>query len=100
MNKLKEVFSDIVMYEGYEYIIVKWIDMLEEGISKKDTVNLWDAIDECEDEQDVGSLNVLQMILVLLFGDYGTSPRYGWVTDTEKCKDFLFSLECLHNKNR
>ena len=33
--------------------------------------------------------NVIWMILVSMFGDYGTSPRGGWIERCEECADFL-----------
>lgn len=32
---------------------------------------------------------VIWQILVMMFGDYGTSPRYGWIQKTKECADFL-----------
>lgn len=32
---------------------------------------------------------VIWQILVEMFGDYGTSPRYGWIQKTKECADFL-----------
>lgn len=34
-------------------------------------------------------------ILVLMFGDYGCSPRVGWITDIPECVEFIkFFLSC------
>lgn len=46
------------------------------------------------DEDDYAQLQIIWMICVLLYGDYGTSPRFGWI-DSDKwgsCKDFLYVL--------
>lgn len=32
---------------------------------------------------------VIWQILVEMFGDCGTSPRYGWIKKTKECADFL-----------
>lgn len=46
------------------------------------------------DQDDFMQLQIIWMICVLLYGDYGTSPRFGWI-DSDKwsnCKDFLYVL--------
>lgn len=46
------------------------------------------------DEDVYAQLQIIWMICVLLYGDYGTSPRFGWI-DSDKwsnCKDFLYVL--------
>ena len=32
------------------------------------------------------------MMLVVWFGDYGTSPRSGWIEETVECKQFLLDV--------
>lgn len=32
---------------------------------------------------------VLWSCLVVMFGDYGTSPRFGWIVDIDECIEFL-----------
>lgn len=34
-------------------------------------------------------LNVLWLLLVKMFGDYGTSPRSGWIEKRSECVNFL-----------
>jgi hypothetical protein len=34
-------------------------------------------------------LNVLWLLLVKMFGDYGTSPRSGWIEKRSECANFL-----------
>ena len=36
----------------------------------------------------------LWMALVCMFGDYGTSPRYGWIEHPKECADYL--REMIH----
>lgn len=37
-------------------------------------------------------LEMLWMIAVLLFGDYGTSPRSGWIEDVESFRKFCHRI--------
>lgn len=46
------------------------------------------------DKDDYAQLQIIWMICVLLYGDYGTAPNFGWI-DSDKwsnCKDFLYVL--------
>lgn len=46
------------------------------------------------DRDDIVQLELIWMICVLLYGDYGTAPNLGWI-DGDKwsnCKDFLYVL--------
>jgi hypothetical protein len=40
---------------------------------------------------DYGQLEIIWMFLVLLFGDYGTSPRTGWIDEDnfDELRDFI-----------
>ena len=38
------------------------------------------------------------MIAVLLFGDYGTSPRSGWITDINGFKSFIDEITKLYRE--
>lgn len=55
------------------------------------------------DDREQTQLQVIWMICVCLFGDYGTSPRYGWIIDTDGFYDFIDKItatykECLSDK--
>ena len=41
------------------------------------------------DPDDYYQLQVIWMICVVLFGDYGTSPRSGWINDWDGFRDFI-----------
>ena len=45
-------------------------------------------------------MGILWSILVVNFGDYGTSPRYGWIEceHLDECIDFLYLLEAAFDK--
>lgn len=40
-------------------------------------------------DYDFGGLQVIWMMCVCMFGDYGTSPRWGWIKDWQGCRTFL-----------
>lgn len=84
LEKLREALDSVVWYNGYWEIVNEWIDELGKLPNGKTTYrpNVFVS----------GGLEVLWMICVLLFGNYGTSPRSGWVEKTEQCREFLIWL--------
>lgn len=45
--------------------------------------------------------NIIWALMVLMFGDYGTSPRFGWIDieNKDKALDFLNSINAKYNPN-
>lgn len=59
----------------------------------KDGANIDDATDVCAGEFDFMQRHcMLWQMLILMFGDYGTSPRSGWIY-REYCNDAADFLE-------
>lgn len=47
------------------------------------------------DDFNGGAERLLWSMLVLMFGDYGTSPRVGWIDDMTGCIEFIeFFVSC------
>lgn len=46
---------------------------------------------------DYGQLEMIWMFLVLLFGDYGTSPRTGWIEEDNFVELYNFLEEIFDN---
>lgn len=80
--------SNVVWYNGLDNLIKKWktLEHTNGYISVPDDV--WNYKD----------LQVIWMICVSLFGDYGTSPRGGWITDIEGFYNFIDAITS-DNKN-
>ena len=51
------------------------------------------------DSYDEAQLQVIWIICVILFGDYGTSPRYGWIEDVEGFKQFIHDITVTERSN-
>ena len=45
--------------------------------------------DNCYSDDIVNQLEVLWMIAVSMYGDYGTSPRSGWIINTDDFYEFV-----------
>ena len=79
----------IIWYNGLEEIVIKWKDY-----KKGDDAPYW-AYNSSLNDGDYRQLEMVWMYLVLCFGDYGTSPRGGWIEDFEGYKKWFEELEEL-----
>lgn len=82
-DELIEALDSVIWYNGHFDQIREWIDKLkatEEG-----------KLCHCPDIDDHG-LEVFWMLCVLMFGNYGTSPRSGWIEDCTGCIEFLKTI--------
>lgn len=87
-NEIIDALDSIVWYNGhYEelYEIRKEIENCQEYIYQYHT----------EDNQ----FQVIYMILVCMYGDYGTSPRSGWL-DMKNKKEILKFIDLITSTSR
>ena len=75
----------LVKYNGYESCVKSIVDHIN-GFQGKPVV----CPDWLRDPHSVTGW--LWFILVCRFGDYGTSPRFGWIEDKDGATQFLKSL--------
>ena len=86
IEKLINALDSITWYNGLAEIIVKWkdehyFDERAYGLSWN-----WNTF-ESYDLETQSQLQVIWMICVELFGEYGTRPRSGWI-ELENKDDF------------
>jgi hypothetical protein len=79
-RRYKEAFNDLTWYNGLAEEVVKWKDWP----GKEDHVSVphnygYDGADW----QTYFQLQVIWIIAVSLFGDWGVSPRVGWIEDVK-----------------
>lgn len=79
----------IVWYNGLENIVIKWKDYKE-----NDDVPYREYKSSLKDS-DYSQLQMVWMYLVLCFGNYGTSPRSGWIEDFKGYYKWFDELEDL-----
>lgn len=76
---LLDTLNGVIWYNGIYDFLFKIKDEIQKGIGIDDvgqyTLGEYEDRHEPIDEQE----EIFWMILVLLFGDYGTSPRRGWL---------------------
>lgn len=51
------------------------------------------------DKADYNQIQVIWMICVNLFGDYGTSPRSGWINDLDDFYDFIDKITSIYTES-
>lgn len=92
-NDLIGALQSVVWYNGLECDLIKWLDI--EPINGE---ILFDRI-HAETSGDWEEIMVIWMICVVLFGEYGTSPRTGWIEKVDDFKEFIGILAEVENDN-
>lgn len=86
MNDNTEILASIVDYNGFHEYIKHWLNLpIKNGIITCPDYYCAHPADYESQHQ----LQIIWMIGVLKFGDYGTSPRYGWILYTDKFKRWV-----------
>lgn len=80
----EEAIKCVISYNGYVNVLRKWEKLPLNSCKHILCPANYGWYDEI-DVEAINQLQVLWMIAVMLFGEYGTSPRYGWI---EKVEDF------------
>ena len=78
-----DALDGVTWYNGLAEEVIRWKDL---PILPNGDILAPDIVGE---RSDTGhQLQVIWMIAVFLFGDYGTSPRFGWISDVEGFQRF------------
>lgn len=95
-EKLLDALDSVVWYNGYGDIIKAWKEI--EPDPKTDHILPLPNYGVETHNGDYEQLQVLWMVAVSLFGDYGTSPRWGWIEDVngfrDWCDKILYTTLC------
>lgn len=91
---LSKIIKSVIWYNGLVEGVKNWVK--EPVINGHIACPISYGLHE-DNIVDKSQLQFLWMIAVLKFGDYGTSPRYGWITDIEGfklwCEDIIKTIE-------
>ena len=74
-QKIVKALNDICYYNGHSdelKLIIRHIKSIHDN-------SIIPMPDEIRNNDCDTYVNVIWQILVIMFGDYGTSPRYGWI---------------------
>jgi len=89
LERLIEAMKDCGWYNGLRPQLEELIAHIESNSSNRyvecpDNINFDDA--------DIMPASYAWMLCVLMFGNYGTSPRYGWIEHPNEAISFLKSI--------
>lgn len=88
---LISALDGVVWYNGMGEVITKW--KVPGVLSNKYDLPHWEEPGydgRCRDE--TMQLQVIWMICIMLFGNYGTSPRSGWIENVEGFNAFIDAI--------
>ena len=88
-------------YNGLTPVVRSWAELNpEEHVLSADYTyrqiacpDNYGATDEdYKDKETKSQLQLVWMMAVLMFGDYGTSPRYGWIEDVDAFRGWVLRI--------
>ena len=86
-EKLLDALDSVVWYNGHGDFVIKWLELEPDEYG---TITFDQAYGKYDASLSIYyPLQMLWMIAVSLFGDYGTSPRSGWIEDIEGFRQFV-----------
>jgi hypothetical protein len=87
-----ESFCDLAYYNGHEEVFKKIYEYLKEHKNDEYTIPFPPFLDvyHCNDLP-----RTFWSILVIEYGDYGTSPRYGWI-EVENVERIIEEMESFY----
>lgn len=89
-DELIDAIDSVTWYNGLAPIIVNW--KKDDYFDKYENYSMswnWDTFNHY-DEETRSQLEVIWIICVNLFGEYGTSPRSGWILMENKEQFYKF----------
>lgn len=89
IERLINALDSITWYNGLAEIIVKWKDEHYFDESAYGLSWNWNTFENYNPETR-NQLQIIWMICVELFGEYGTSPRSGWIEPESKDDFYKF----------
>ena len=75
-------FMDVLRYNGYESSIERIYDTVKQAIEENKQTDMFYVVSayKCNLSQDPDAPDrIFFSTLVMMFGEYGTSPRTGWI---------------------
>lgn len=75
----------VIDYNGLTDLVRQWLAI--KPSPRIISCPYWDQVDHNSSEYH--QLQVIWMICVAKFGEYGTSPRFGWITDIKGFREFI-----------
>lgn len=89
-DRLLDALEAVVFYNGLGEIISEWAEIKPDRAYKQILTP-----DICWKNDQ---LQMIWMIAVIMFGNYGTSPRGGWIENVEGFRDYCKRITRTHRE--
>ena len=86
--------NTVIGYEGLYIILKDWVTN-SKGLSQY-TFHMAFGDDVWDEEEAYHQAHFLWMIAVMLYGNYGTSPRYGWIDNVSEFQKWCEKIGEMH----
>lgn len=91
--RLVDALDSVVWYNGLGEYVLSWLEL------EPNNDSIPCPYFEYPDKDIWNSLEPIWMICVCLFGDYGTSPRSGWIHNVRGFRDFIESITYTYRQS-
>jgi hypothetical protein len=92
--------DSVTWYNGLAETVLTWLNLEPVVPDSYITPMLNYGLADDEDTDAYYQLQVLWMIAVELFGDCGTSPRYGWITDIDGFNKWVLDITKTYRESK
>ena len=89
IEKMMEALNGVVQYNGLYQYIEQWRRVLFTSINENSGLLQRPPMDSDLPIFVQAQLEFIWMILVQIYGNYGTSPRSGWIENKEGALNFI-----------
>lgn len=83
-DMLMEALDGIIWYNGFYEQMQHWEALIDQAERNGEWVRRPEFPEDMSEQ-----LEIFWMLLVLLYGNYGTSPRSGWIEDLVGARRFI-----------
>ena len=91
MDKARNALDSITWYNGLAPVVFSWIWLKKKNGYCVSCPNRYGAPDDWA-ESYISQLQVFWMYAVETFGECGTSPRFGWITDVTGFRKWILDI--------
>lgn len=91
MDKARNALDSITWYNGLAPVVFSWIWLKKKNGYCVSCPNRYGAPDDWA-ESYISQLQVFWMYAVETFGECGTSPRFGWITDVAGFRKWILDI--------
>jgi len=99
-EKWIDALDSVTWYNGLAEAVLTWLNLEPVVPDSYITPMLNYGLADDEDTDAYYQLQVLWMIAVELFGDCGTSPRYGWITDIDGFNKWVLDITKTYRESK